>query len=250
MCPRPPSTNCPTASTSNAGRELIPRNSITKPPIAELRPNQTDQDSLPPYEVLDAILHRYVEEEKGAGQIIAEGFDPATVMRVIKLIDRSEYKRRQAAPGLKVTSRAFGSAGECRSRRTTFTERRSMASFRRWWNNSLATLWYTFRHDDAGRTISAAYTIEEYLRIADDSEEKLEYVDGEIVSMAGGTPNHSLISENCGREIGVRLKGKPCRVYDSNLRVGIPRTPRYMYPDRLSSAASPSSNRVIAKICR
>ena len=78
-------------------------------PSAELRPNQVDQDSLPPYEVLDAILHRYVEEEKGAGQIIEEGFDEATVMRIIRLIDRSEYKRRQMAPGLKVTSRAFGS---------------------------------------------------------------------------------------------------------------------------------------------
>jgi NAD+ synthase (glutamine-hydrolysing) len=91
-----------------AGRDLIPRNSITKAPSAELRPNQTDQDSLPPYEVLDAILLRYVEEEKGVPQIIAEGFDPATVMRVIRLIDMSEYKRRQGAPGIKVTSRAFG----------------------------------------------------------------------------------------------------------------------------------------------
>ena len=93
---------------TRAGRDLIPQNSIVKAPSAELRPNQTDQDSLPPYDVLDAILHRYVEEEKGAGQIIAEGFDEATVMRVIRLIDRSEYKRRQAAPGIKVTSRAFG----------------------------------------------------------------------------------------------------------------------------------------------
>ncbi len=92
-----------------AGRELIPRNSITKPPSAELRPNQVDQDSLPSYDVLDAILHRYVEEEKSAAQIIAEGFDPATVLKIITLIDRSEYKRRQSAPGLKVTSRAFGS---------------------------------------------------------------------------------------------------------------------------------------------
>jgi NAD+ synthetase len=89
-------------------RELIPQSSIDKVPSAELRPNQTDQDSLPPYETLDAILYRYVEEEKGAAQIVSEGFDPATVLRVIKLIDRSEYKRRQAAPGLKVTSRAFG----------------------------------------------------------------------------------------------------------------------------------------------
>lgn len=90
------------------GRDVIPRNSIEKAPSAELRPDQTDQDSLPPYEVLDAILFRYVEEEKGAGEIIAEGFDAATVTRVVKLIDRSEYKRRQAPPGLKVTSRAFG----------------------------------------------------------------------------------------------------------------------------------------------
>jgi NAD+ synthase (glutamine-hydrolysing) len=91
-----------------SGRELIPQNSITKAPSAELRPNQTDQDSLPPYNLLDAILHRYIEEEKGAGEIVKEGFDPATVSRVIRLVDRSEYKRRQAAPGLKVTSRAFG----------------------------------------------------------------------------------------------------------------------------------------------
>jgi NAD+ synthetase len=91
-----------------AGRELIPASSIEKVPSAELRPNQTDQDSLPPYDVLDAILFRYVEEEKGAGEIITEGFDAATVTRIIKMIDRSEYKRRQAAPGLKVTSRAFG----------------------------------------------------------------------------------------------------------------------------------------------
>ena len=91
-----------------AGRDLIPRSTISKPPSAELRPNQKDADSLPPYEVLDAIIYRYIEEEIGATQIIAEGFDPATVMAVIRLMDRSEYKRRQAAPGLKVTSRAFG----------------------------------------------------------------------------------------------------------------------------------------------
>jgi NAD+ synthase (glutamine-hydrolysing) len=95
-------------SESLGGGEIIPRNSIEKVPSAELRPNQTDQDSLPPYPVLDAILERYVENEEGPAQIIAAGFDAATVTRVIKLIDRSEYKRRQAAPGLKVTSRAFG----------------------------------------------------------------------------------------------------------------------------------------------
>lgn len=91
-----------------AGREVIPRNSIEKVPSAELRPNQTDQDSLPPYDLLDQIIERYVEDEMGTQQIVAEGFDPATVSRVVRLIDRSEYKRRQAAPGLKVTSRAFG----------------------------------------------------------------------------------------------------------------------------------------------
>ncbi len=93
---------------AQAGRELIPQRSIDKVPSAELRPNQTDQDSLPPYEVLDAILQRYVEEERSASEIVKDGFDAATVARVIKLIDRSEYKRRQAAPGLRVTSRAFG----------------------------------------------------------------------------------------------------------------------------------------------
>ncbi len=91
-----------------AGRDIIPRNTITKPPSAELRPNQTDQDSLPPYEVLDAILELYIEDELSAADIITRGFEQETVMRVIRLVDRSEYKRRQAAPGLKVTSRAFG----------------------------------------------------------------------------------------------------------------------------------------------
>ena len=91
-----------------AGREVIPGNTIHKLPSAELRPDQHDQQSLPPYPILDAILHRYVEEDKGAAEIVADGFDAGTVMKVIKLIDRSEYKRRQAAPALKVTSRAFG----------------------------------------------------------------------------------------------------------------------------------------------
>ena len=90
------------------GNEIIPWRSIEKVPSAELKPGQTDQDSLPPYDVLDDILQAYVEEERVPAEIIAAGFDPATVTRVIKLIDRSEYKRRQAAPGLKVTSRAFG----------------------------------------------------------------------------------------------------------------------------------------------
>jgi len=92
----------------NREREIIPTASITKAPSAELRPNQTDQDSLPPYEVLDAILEEYVVNLKTTRDIIAMGFDEATVKRVVRLIDTSEYKRRQAAPGLKVTSKAFG----------------------------------------------------------------------------------------------------------------------------------------------
>ncbi len=92
----------------NREREIIPAASLTKPPSAELRPKQTDQDSLPPYEVLDAILEAYVVEGRSAEEIVAAGFEAATVRRVIRLIDLSEYKRRQAAPGLKVTSKAFG----------------------------------------------------------------------------------------------------------------------------------------------
>ena len=96
------------ANWLNREREIIPAASITKPPSAELRPNQTDQDSLPPYEVLDAILDAYVVRGCSVEEIINSGFDAATVRRVVRLIDQSEYKRRQAAPGLKVTSKAFG----------------------------------------------------------------------------------------------------------------------------------------------
>jgi NAD+ synthetase len=92
----------------NREREIIPLSSLTKPPSAELRPNQRDQDSLPPYEVLDAILDLYVVQGRSGREIIATGFDQETVNRVIRLIDLSEYKRRQAAPGLRVTSKAFG----------------------------------------------------------------------------------------------------------------------------------------------
>jgi len=92
----------------NRDKEIIPTASITKPPSAELRPNQTDQDSLPPYDVLDAILEAYVVAGKSAVEIVSGGFDEATVKRVVRLIDLNEYKRRQAAPGLKVTSKAFG----------------------------------------------------------------------------------------------------------------------------------------------
>jgi NAD+ synthetase len=98
----------PLARWINRDAEIIPLSSITKPPSAELRPNQCDQDSLPPYEILDAILDLYVVQGKGASEIIAAGFDAPTVKRVTRLIDLNEYKRRQAAPGLKVTSKAFG----------------------------------------------------------------------------------------------------------------------------------------------
>ena len=92
----------------NREQEIIPRDSITKPPSAELRPNQTDQDSLPPYEILDGILDEYVVHCRSAADMVKLGFEEVTVKRIIRLIDFSEYKRRQAAPGLKVTSKAFG----------------------------------------------------------------------------------------------------------------------------------------------
>jgi NAD+ synthetase len=92
----------------NATRELIPLRTIEKVPSAELRPNQTDQDTLPPYEILDAILRLYVEENLGVAEIAARGFDAETVRWVARKVDFNEYKREQAAPGLKVTSRAFG----------------------------------------------------------------------------------------------------------------------------------------------
>ena len=92
----------------SAGRPIIPDATLTKAPSAELRPNQTDQDSLPPYEVLDDILQRYVERHQTADEIVAAGFERATVERVLRLVRIAEFKRKQAAPGLKVTDRAFG----------------------------------------------------------------------------------------------------------------------------------------------
>jgi NAD+ synthetase len=92
----------------NRDREIIPAASISKPPSAELRPNQTDQDSLPPYEKLDAILDLYVVKNLGKEEIVGRGFDAAVVNDVLNKINFSEYKRRQAAPGLKVSPRAFG----------------------------------------------------------------------------------------------------------------------------------------------
>ncbi|HZR04626.1 MAG TPA: NAD(+) synthase, partial [Candidatus Udaeobacter sp.] len=96
------------APRAGRGREIIPRSTIEKPPSAELKLNQKDQDTLPPYEILDQILQLYVEENLSARDIIARGFDEKTVRWVQRRVDLNEYKREQAAPGLKVTSRAFG----------------------------------------------------------------------------------------------------------------------------------------------
>ena len=92
----------------NRRGEWIPPSTIARPPSAEQKPGQRDSDSLPPYEVLDPILERYVEQQKGLKDILGEGFDKATVRRVIRMVDRSEYKRRQGAPGVKITPKAFG----------------------------------------------------------------------------------------------------------------------------------------------
>ena len=92
----------------NRRGEVIPPTTISRPPSAELKPGQRDSDSLPPYDVLDPILERYVEQQAGLKDILAEGFDEATVRRVARLVDRSEYKRRQGAPGVKITPKAFG----------------------------------------------------------------------------------------------------------------------------------------------
>jgi len=91
-----------------AGKTIIPKRVLTKPPTAELRPNQKDSDSLPPYPVLDPILKAYVEDDKERDAIVKMGFDRKTVERVIKLVDSSEYKRRQAPPGVKITARSLG----------------------------------------------------------------------------------------------------------------------------------------------
>ncbi len=99
----------PSAAAATSGAAgIIPRSIIEKPPSAELKPNQTDQDTLPPYDVLDEILRLYVEENLSARDIIAHGFDEKTVRWVQRRVDLNEYKREQAAPGFKVTSRAFG----------------------------------------------------------------------------------------------------------------------------------------------
>jgi NAD+ synthase (glutamine-hydrolysing) len=91
-----------------AGKDLIPKNTLVKPPSAELRPNQKDEDSLPPYPILDPILQAYVEEDKGVEEIAKAGYDPELVREIIRLVDRNEYKRRQSPPGVKITHRALG----------------------------------------------------------------------------------------------------------------------------------------------
>ncbi len=101
-----------------AGGELVPASAIARAPSAELRPDQLDSDSLPPYELLDRILEAYVERDQGREEMIAAGLPAATVDEVIRLVDRSEYKRRQAAPGIRITPRAFG-----RDRRLPITNR-------------------------------------------------------------------------------------------------------------------------------
>ncbi|HEX15541.1 MAG TPA: NAD(+) synthase, partial [Deltaproteobacteria bacterium] len=93
---------------SRAGYDLIPESVLQKLPSAELRPDQKDTDTLPPYEVLDPILEKYVEEDVSLEGILSLGFDEGLVRRVISMVDRNEYKRRQAPPGVKITHRAFG----------------------------------------------------------------------------------------------------------------------------------------------
>jgi NAD+ synthase (glutamine-hydrolysing) len=102
----------------NALGQVIPARVLEKPPSAELRENQRDEDSLPPYEELDPILQGYVEDDRSFEELVAAGHDPETVRRVIALVDSSEYKRRQGAPGIKITPRAFG-----RDRRMPITNR-------------------------------------------------------------------------------------------------------------------------------
>ncbi|HET9120282.1 MAG TPA: NAD+ synthase [Solirubrobacterales bacterium] len=99
-------------------RELIPDSVLERPPSAELRPDQLDEDSLPPYEVLDRILEAYVERDEGIDALVAEGLPEETVMEVVRLVDRAEYKRRQAPPGIRVSTKAFG-----RDRRLPITNR-------------------------------------------------------------------------------------------------------------------------------
>jgi NAD+ synthase (glutamine-hydrolysing) len=92
----------------NRKQTIIPANIISKPPSAELRPNQKDTDSLPPYEVLDSILRLYIEKQYGPVRIVEAGFDQALVIKVLRMVNRNEYKRFQAPPILRISPKAFG----------------------------------------------------------------------------------------------------------------------------------------------
>ena len=96
------------AQAAPGGAGVIPQRVIDRPPSAELRPDQKDSDSLPPYEVLDPILEAFIEDDLSVDEIVARGFERATVARVLDLVQRNEYKRRQAPPGVRVSRRAFG----------------------------------------------------------------------------------------------------------------------------------------------
>ena len=96
------------AKYRNSVSQTIPQRVIDRPPSAELAPDQKDSDSLPPYEILDAILRCYVEQDLGLEKIVAAGYERETVKRVLSMVDNNEYKRRQAAPGVRITQRAFG----------------------------------------------------------------------------------------------------------------------------------------------
>jgi NAD+ synthase (glutamine-hydrolysing) len=97
-----------TMHRNHGAKPVIPERTLTRPPSAELKPDQTDQDTLPPYDVLDPILRMYVEEDRSAREIAELGYDEALVRHVIGMVDRSEYKRRQSPPGIKITPRALG----------------------------------------------------------------------------------------------------------------------------------------------
>ena len=110
-------TSCATGTRALRYRSIPPA-VIDRPPSAELRPDQRDQDSLPPYEVLDRILGAYIVDDRSRDEIVSNGDDPAVVDEVIRMVDRSEYKRRQAPPGIRITPKAFG-----RDRRLPITNR-------------------------------------------------------------------------------------------------------------------------------
>ncbi|MEE8320749.1 MAG: NAD+ synthase [Gammaproteobacteria bacterium] len=96
------------ANWRNTQGQVIPQRVIDRPPSAELKPDQVDEDSLPPYDILDVILEQYIEADRSPGEIINAGFDSETVKKVVRMVDRNEYKRRQAAPGVRISQRAFG----------------------------------------------------------------------------------------------------------------------------------------------